>query len=128
MFALLAKIGIIKNMGRETGFRPENQKEKIMSAYTSNMVAELTKNAPLNLGKAKAFAEKYPAVTYRSVIAKAKSLGLEYEKAAPVARKAKSDEPTKAATLGAIRKALALPEREGDLTKAELVSVLESLG
>lgn len=99
-----------------------------MSAYTTNMVAELTKNAPLNLGKAKAFAEKYPAVTYRSVIAKAKSLGLEYEKAAPVARKAKADEPTKAETLGAIRKALALPEREGDLTKSELVSVLESLG
>lgn len=98
-----------------------------MSAYTSNMVAELTKNAPLNLGKAKAFAEKYPAVTYRSVIAKAKSLGLEYEKAAPVARKAKSDEPTKAQTLGAIRKALDLPERDGDLTKSELVALLERL-
>jgi hypothetical protein len=128
MFALLAKLCIIKNMGRGIRSRPENQKENIMSAYTSNMVAELTKNAPLNLGKAKAFAEKYPAVTYRSVIAKAKSLGLAYEKAAPVARKAKADEPTKAETLGAIRKALALPEREGDLTKAELVSVLESLG
>lgn len=99
-----------------------------MSAYTSNMVAELTQNAPLNLGKAKAFAEKYPAVSYRSVIAKAKSLGLAYEKAAPVARKAKTDEPTKAATLGAIRKALALPDREGDLTKAELSAVLANLG
>ena len=128
MFALLAKIGIIKNKKGRLAPDLKLEKEKIMSAYTSNMVAELTKNAPLNLGKAKAFAEKYPAVTYRSVIAKAKSLGLEYEKAAPVARKAKSDEPTKAATLGAIRKALALPDREGDLTKSELVSVLESLG
>lgn len=99
-----------------------------MSAYTTNMVAELIRNEPLNLGKAKAFAEKYPAVTYRSVIAKVKSLGLAYEKAAPVARKEKSDEATKAQTLGAIRKALALPEREGDLTKSELVSVLENLG
>jgi hypothetical protein len=40
------------------------------------MIAELTKNAPLNLGKAKAFAERYPVVTYRSVIAKAKSARL----------------------------------------------------
>ena len=128
MFALLAKIGIIKNKKGRLAPDLKLEKEKIMSAYTSNMVAELTKNAPLNLGKAKAFAEKYPTVTYRSVIAKAKSLGLEYEKAAPVARKAKTDEPTKAETLGAIRKALALPAREGDLTKAELTSVLESLG
>ena len=99
-----------------------------MSAYTTNMVSELTKNAPLNLGKAKAFAQKYPTVTYRSVIAKAKSLGLAYEKAAPVARKAKADEPTKAETLAGIRKALALPNREGDLTKSELISVLERIG
>ena len=127
MFALLRKIGIIKNMEGQS--RPtKTEKDLLMSAYTSNMVAELTKNAPLNLGKAKAFAEKYPTVTYRSVIAKAKSLGLAYEKAAPVARKAKTDEPTKAETLGAIRKALALPDREGDLTKAELTSVLENLG
>ena len=107
---------------------PKTKKEKVMSAYTSNMVAELTKNAPLNLGKAKAFAERYPTVTYRSVIAKAKSLGLAYEKAEPVARKAKTEEATKAQTLGAIRKALALPDREGDLTKSELISVLESIG
>ena len=106
----------------------KTKKDLLMSAYTSNMVAELTKNAPLNLGKAKAFAEKYPTVTYRSVIAKAKSLGLAYEKAAPVAKKAKSDEPTKAATLAAIRSALALPDREGDLTKAELTAILENLG
>ena len=98
-----------------------------MSAYTSKMVAELTNNAPLNLGKAKAFAERYPTVTYRSVIAKAKSLGLAYEKAAPVARKAKTEEATKAQTLGAIRKALALPDRDGDLNKAELSAVLGSL-
>jgi len=127
MFALLRKIGIIKNMEGQS--RPtKTKKDLLMSSYTDSMVAALRASAPFNLAKAKAFAEANPSVNYRSVIAKVKSLGLEYEKAAPVARKAKTDEPTKAATLGAIRKALALPDREGDLTKAELVSVLESLG
>ena len=37
-------------------------------------------------------------------------------------------EPTKAHYLAEIRKALALPERSGDLTKAELVNVLANLG
>ena len=128
MLAIKSQLAIILTWIGGLAPGQKTKKENIMSAYTSNMVAELTKNAPLNLGKAKAFAEKYPAVTYRSVIAKAKSLGLEYEKAAPVARKAKTDEPTKAAVLGAIRSALALPEREGDLTKAELTEVLANLG
>ena len=127
MFELLRKIGIIKNM--EGQFRPtKTKKDLLMSSYTDSMVAALRASAPFNLAKAKAFAEANPSVNYRSVIAKVKSLGLEYEKAAPVARKAKTDEPTKAATLGAIRSALALPDREGDLTKAELISVLENLG
>ena len=99
-----------------------------MSNYTDSMVAEMTKIGSFNLAKAKAFAEKYPSVNYRSVIAKVKSLGLDYEKAAPAAKKAKSDEPTKAATLAAIRSALSLPEREGDLTKSELSAVLAHLG
>ena len=99
-----------------------------MSNYTDSMVAALRAQAPFNLAKAKAFAEQHGSISYRSVIAKVKSLGLEYEKAAPVAKKAKSDEPTKAATLAAIRSALALPERDGDLTKAELVAILENLG
>lgn len=99
-----------------------------MSNYTDSMVAELRAQAPFNLAKAKAFAEANPAVNYRSVIAKVKSLGLAYEKAAPVAKKAKSDEPTKAAVLAGIRSALALPDREGDLTKAELVAILAQLG
>ena len=98
-----------------------------MTAYTNAMVAELTNNAPFNYDKAQIFAGRYN-VSVRSVISKVKSLGLEYVAKAPVARKAKSDEPTKAATLGAIRKALALPDREGDLTKAELSAVLANLG
>ena len=67
-------------------------------------------------------------VSYRSIIAKAKSLGVDYVKAAPAAKAPRDQEPTKAHYLAEIRKALALPERSGDLTKAELVSVLENLG
>ena len=127
MLALLRKIGIIKNMEGQS--RPtKTKKDLLMSNYTDSMVAALRAQAPFNLAKAKAFAEANPTVNYRSVIAKVKSLGLAYEKAAPVAKKAKSDEPTKAATLAAIRSALALPDREGDLTKAELVAILENLG
>jgi hypothetical protein len=98
-----------------------------MSNYTSQMVARITAEAPLNLAKAKALAEEFGSVTYRSVISKAQSIGVEYVKLSPVKRAAKADTPTKADYLLAIRKGLALPEREGDLTKAELESVLESI-
>ena len=99
-----------------------------MSNYTSQMVARITAEAPLNLTKAKALADEFGNVTYRSVISKAQSIGVEYVKLAPVARKAKADTPTKAEYLAAIRKALALADRSGDLTKAELSAVLESIG
>ena len=98
-----------------------------MSNYTPQMVAAITAAAPLNLSKAKALAEEFGSVTYRSVISKAQSIGVEYVKLSPVKRSPKADTPTKAAYLAAIRKGLALPEREGDLTKAELESVLESI-
>jgi len=98
-----------------------------MSNYTPEMVARITAAAPLNLAKAKALAEEFGSVSYRSVISKAQSIGVEYVKLAPVARKAKADTPTKAEYLAAIRKALAMPERGGDLTKAELSAVLESI-
>jgi len=97
-----------------------------MTTYTDSMVAALNAAAPFNLEKAHAFAAEY-GVSYRSAISKAKQLGIAYEKKAPAAKKAKSDEPTKAAVLNGIRSALALPEREGDLTKVELLAVLESL-
>ena len=96
-------------------------------AYTDSMVAKITAAAPLDLAKSHILAAEL-GVSYRSVIAKAKSLGLEYIAKAPAAKKAKSDEPTKAAILGNIRAALALPEREGDLTKSELETVLAHLG
>jgi hypothetical protein len=92
------------------------------------MVAQLTAQAPFSLAKAKAFAEKYPTVTYRSVIAKVKSLGLPYEKLAPATKKDQVDAgPTKVQILSDIRLKVGLPDRDGDLTKAELLAILGSL-
>lgn len=111
------------------GLAPDlNQKDYAMSNYTDQMVAKIKASAPLNLAKAQALSADFGNVTYRSVISKAKSLGVEYVKAAPAAKKSREDSPTKAAYLAAIRKGLALPDREGDLTKAELAAVLESIG
>jgi hypothetical protein len=111
------------------GLAPDlNQKDYAMSNYTDQMVAKIKASAPLNLAKAQALSADFGNVTYRSVISKAKSLGVEYVKAAPAAKKSREDSPTKAAYLAAIRKGLALPDREGDLTKAELATVLESIG
>ena len=99
-----------------------------MSAYTNAMVAELTNNAPFNLAKAKMFANRYPTVGYRSVIAKVKSLGLEYDKAEPAAKKDHAVAgPTKAQILSDIRLKMGLPDRDGDLTKTELMVILANL-
>jgi hypothetical protein len=105
----------------------DNKEENLMSKYTESMIATLRASAPLDLQKAHALAEEWPDVGYRSIIAKAKSLGLEYIKAEPAAKKAKDSGPTKAAILASLRARLALPEREGDLTKAELETLLEAL-
>ena len=98
-----------------------------MSNYTPEMVAAITAAAPLNLAKAKDLASQFGNVTYRSVISKAQSIGVEYVKLSPVKRVKRDDTPTKAEYLAAIRKGLALPDREGDLTKAELSAVLASI-
>ena len=98
-----------------------------MSNYTPEMVARIRDAAPLNLAKAKALAEEFGSVTYRSVISKAQSIGVEYVKLSPVKRVKRDDTPTKAEYLAAIRKALALTDRQGDLTKAELSAVLEHI-
>ena len=99
-----------------------------MSNYTEKMVAAIRSAAPLNLAKAKALAEQFGSVSHRSVISKAQSLGVEYVKAVPAARASGPKAPTKAEYLTAIRKGLSLPDREGDLTKAELSVILESIG
>lgn len=96
-----------------------------MTQYTDAMVARIQAAAPLNLDKAHALSGEL-GVSYRSVIAKAKSLGVEYVAKAPAAKKEKSGS-TKAETLASIRTALNLPAREGDLTKAELETVLGAI-
>ena len=95
-----------------------------MSNYTPKMVAALEAAAPLNLEIAKDLAADF-GISHRSVISKAKSLGLEYIKASPKAKIAKGI--TKAELTDAIRQAVALPDRSGDLTKAELDVVLSNL-
>ena len=109
---------------------PTTKKVNAMSKYTNPMIDAVRSAAPLDLSKAHALANSdlfaKADVGYRSIIAKAKSLGVEYVKAAPAA-KAKEPQATKADYLREIRLSLALPEREGDLTKAELLSVLEHI-
>ena len=95
-----------------------------MSNYTPAMVAKLQAAAPLNLSVAKDLAADF-GVSHRSVISKAKHHGLEHVKASPKAGVAKGI--TKAELTDAIRQAVALPDRAGDLTKAELDVVLSNL-
>ena len=96
-----------------------------MSNYTDSMVAKIKAAAPLNLEIAKQLASDLGVPT-RSVISKAKHLGVEYVKAqrAPASRDAG---PTKVAMLVSIRQLMDLPEREGDLTKAEIAAILDRL-
>ena len=96
-----------------------------MSNYTPAMVAAIEAAAPLNLDKAKALAADF-GLSHRSVISKAKSLEEEY--VAQVRTAAKRDSVTKNDILRGIREGLSLGDREGDLTKAELVAVLEQIG
>ena len=111
---------------------PTTKKVNAMSKYTNPMIEAIRSASPLDLSKAHALANSdlfaKADVSYRSIIAKAKSLGVDYVKAAPAAKAPRDQEPTKAHYLAEIRRSLALPERNGDLTKAELVSVLENLG
>jgi len=98
-----------------------------MSNYNPEREARIRAEAPLNLAKAKDLASEFGDVTYRSVIAKAQQLGVEYVKLAPRRRAQRDNVPTKSDYLAAIRQSLALPEREGDLTKAELEAVLVNI-
>lgn len=59
-----------------------------MSVYTPAILGEMRDQAPLDLVKAKAIAEKH-GLSYRSVIAKAKTEKIEYVKLAPAAKKPK---------------------------------------
>ena len=106
--------------------------ETTMSDYTSEMVAAIQTASPLTFEKAQEIASTDAFVRagkgHRSVIAKAKSLGIDYIPKAKPVKASRDMGPTKAETLSAIRLALALPERDGDLTKSELSAVLSNIG
>jgi len=96
-----------------------------MSNYNSAMEARITASAPVTLEVAKSLSSEFGTVSHRSVVAKATRMGV-YQPAK--AGKSSKDGITKAEYLSAVRKALALPDRSGDLTKAELSALLVAIG
>ena len=94
--------------------------------YTEQRVARMKAEAPLNYEKAQSLASEFGLTGgYRSIIAKAISLGIPYEKK-PTASPTKSG-PTKSELAAQIREALKLADREGDLNKSEYLSILEAI-
>ena len=75
-----------------------------MSKYTPTMIEKMSAAQPLNLAKAQSFASEF-GVSYRSIIAKALSLGLTYEKKEAVVASS-SDRPTKADLVREIERSL----------------------
>ena len=74
-----------------------------MSNYTPAMIAKIQAASPLDLAKAKALASDFGNVSHRSVISKAKHLGLDY---VAVPKAAKQIRSSKADTVDAIAKAI----------------------
>ena len=81
-----------------------------MSNYTPAMIAKLQAASPLDLAKAKDLAADF-GLSHRSVISKAKHLGLDY---VPATKAAKKIRASKADTVAAIAKAVDMPVDELD--------------
>ena len=96
-----------------------------MFNYTKDQLKAMRDSAPLDLAKAQALAAEF-GCSHRSVISKARAIGVEYVKAAPAPRKERRT--TKAEYLEGIRASLGVPFRKGDLTRDELALVLENIG
>ena len=75
-----------------------------MSKYTKEMVSKMREAQPLNLEKAKDLASVF-GVSYRSVIAKANNLGLDYQKKVRGTKRTQTNE-TKKDLVRAIERAL----------------------
>ena len=95
-----------------------------MSNYTPAMIAKLQAAAPLNLAKAKALASDFGNVSYRSVISKAKHLGLGYDVTPKAAKKIRA---SKADTVAAIAKAVDMPVDDLDGLALAKGSALDNL-
>ena len=94
-----------------------------MSNYTPAMIAKLQAAAPLNLAKAKDLAADF-GLSHRSVISKAKHLGLDYIVAPKAAKKIRS---SKADTVNAIAKAIAVDPADLDGLALAKGSALDAL-
>jgi len=94
-----------------------------MSNYTPAMVAKLQAAAPLNLAKAKDLAADF-GLSHRSVISKAKHLGLGYDVAPKAAKKIRA---SKADTVDAIAKAIAVDPADLDGLALAKGSALDAL-
>ena len=81
-----------------------------MSNYTPAMIAKLQAAAPLNLAIAKDLAADF-GLSHRSVISKAKHLGLDYVATSKATKRIRS---SKADTVNAIAKALACDPNDLD--------------
>ena len=95
-----------------------------MSNYTPAMIAKLQDAAPLDLAKAKALASDFGNVSHRSVISKAKHLGLDYVVANKAAKKIRA---TRADTVAAIAKAVDMPVDDLDGLADAKASALNNL-
>ena len=94
-----------------------------MFDYTKDQIKVMRDSAPLDLAKAQRLASDF-GCSHRSVISKARALGIEYVKAsrAPSVRRT-----TKAELQEAIRAGLGLPFRKGDFTRDELSVILSEI-
>ena len=95
-----------------------------MSNYTPAMIAKLQDAAPLDLAKAKALASDFGNVSHRSVISKAKHLGLDYVVTAKAAKQIRS---SKADTVDAIAKAINVDADTLDGLQNAKASALDNL-
>ena len=98
-----------------------------MSKYTPTMIEKMSAAQPLNLSKAQAFASEF-GVSHRSIIAKALSLGLTYEKKA--VSSSSSDRPTKADLVREIEQSLQGESLDGlqGASMRSLQNLLMSIG
>ena len=100
--------------------------DKSMSNYTPEMVAKIEAAAPLNLSVARDLAADF-GLSHRSVISKAKSLGVDYIKAAPAAKRPTG--ASKSDLVAAIQKATNADDLDGleKATARALSNLLASL-
>lgn len=94
-----------------------------MATYTDSMISRMTAMAPLNIDKAHALAGEF-GVSYRSVIAKASQLGIDYTKKAPAAKREKG--VTKLDAVNKLREYYGIPRKESaNFTADEVVKMLD---